>query len=241
MADNEQGRAKRMVAVVVSADFDAHASEDDAFQNEHGSILSHLPDQFDPSRTDLFVLIYAPGLKSLPSTSYQPGAAPSTLGSSYSEINTPAATPGSELQSISPKIDATDLNSRKFEALYNQALALVSHPTQIMPFTTSDGYVSMLRHLAPQLVYISDTLSGQDGGTVAQLKGWVGHTVLVVGDDGHGGLADTETETEDERGAKKEREMWWEHSSFVGLGKEVDVVDAARVGDDWERRVNARD
>lgn len=108
-----------------------------------------------------------------------------------------------------------------------------------MPFTTSDGYVSMLRHLAPQTVYVSDSLAGRDGETIAGLKGWVGHTVLVVGDEGHGGLADTDTETEDER--VREANKWWERSDFVGLGKEVDVVDAARVGDDWGRRVGGRE
>ncbi|CAK4029597.1 hypothetical protein DOTSEDRAFT_75123 [Lecanosticta acicola] len=240
--EKSKGRSKKAVAVVVSADVggdDSHDEED--FHTEHGSILSHLPTQHDPSRTDLYVLIYAPGLKSLPPVNFQPGKAPSTLSSSYSEINTPAQTPGSELQSISPRIDATDLNTKHFEALYNQALSLVSHPTQILPFTTPDGYVHMLRHLAPQLVYMSDTLSGREGELVAQLKGWVGHTVLVVGDEGHGGLADTETETEDERDGKRERRRWWEHSNFVGLGKEVDVVDAMRVGDDWSKRVGGRE
>lgn len=110
-----------------------------------------------------------------------------------------------------------------------------------MPFTTKDGYVHVLRHLAPQLVYISDTLSGREGETIAQLKGWVGHTVLVVGDEGHGGLADTETETEDERSGGRKPSKWYEHSSFVGLGKEVDLVDSTRVGDDWARRVNAKE
>lgn len=254
-----KGRSKRAVAIVVSADVDSgDAIHEEAFHTEHAvrlqsllqssntanilqSILSHLPDAHDPSRTDLFVLIYAPGLKSLPPTDYNPGRAPSAMGSSYSEINTPLQTPGSELQSISPRIDATDMNTKQFEALYNQALSLVSHPTQILPFTTADGYVHILRHLAPQLVYISDALSGREGETVAALKGWVGHTVLVAGDEGHGGLADTETETEDERSGKQEKRRWWEHSSFVGLGKEVDVVDAARVGDDWGRRVTGRE
>lgn len=181
------------------------------------------------------MLIYSPTLKTFPMTTY----AASNLGSSYSHISTPVQTPGSELQSLSPRISASGTNDPHFDALYNQALALVSHPTQIMPFTTSDGYVSMLRHLAPQIVYVSDSLSGKEGETVAGLKGWVGHTVLVVGDEGHGGLADTETETEDEgiRNGKK----WWEQSEFVGLGKEVDVVDAARVGDDWSRRVGGRE
>lgn len=92
----------------------------------------------------------------------------------------------------------------------------------------------MLRHLAPQIVYVSEALSGREGEVVSGLKGWVGHTVVVVGDEGHGGLADTETETEDE---EKRKVQWWEGSEMVGLGKEVSVVDAARVGDDWGRRV----
>jgi len=58
--------------------------------------------------------------------------------------------------------------------------------------------------------------------------------VLVVGDRGTGGLADTETEGE-EGG-----EEWWEKSGLVGLGKEVEVVDAGRVGEDWGRRVVGR-
>lgn len=249
-----KGRVKRTVAVVLTAeDHSIYTADDDsAFHTEHGvscrphnitsqqtnifqSILSHLPAQHDPNTTELFVLIYSPTLKALPTTTY----AASNLGSSYSHISTPVQTPGSELQTLSPRISASETNDPHFDALYNQALSLVSHPTQIMPFTTSDGYVSMLRHLAPQIVYVSDSLSGREGETVAGLKGWVGHTVLVVGDEGHGGLADTETETEDEgvRNGKK----WWERSEFVGLGKEVDVVDAARVGDDWSRRVGGRE
>ena len=67
--------------------------------------------------------------------------------------------------------------------------------------------------------------------------------MLVAGDEGAGGLADTETETEDEmQGGKtrERRERWYEHSPMVGLGKDVEVVDAVRVGEDWERRVGGR-
>ena len=119
------------------------------------SILSHLPTEHNPTTTDLFVLIYSPTLKSLPPLDYQPNVtASSNLGSSYSAISTPAVTPGSELQSISPRIDAQDSKTKTFDALYQQALTLVSHPSQILPFTTSAGYVQILKHLAPQLVYI---------------------------------------------------------------------------------------
>ena len=100
----------------------------------------------------------------------------------------------------------------------------------------------ILRHLAPNLVYVSDTLAGDEGANLAQLRGWVGNTVLVAGDQGTGGLADTETETEDERDGKERRKeaKWYERSDLVGLGKGVEVVDAARVGEDWAKRVGGR-
>lgn len=94
----------------------------------------------------------------------------------------------------------------------------------------------MLKHLAPKLVYITDALSGTDGDGVAQLRGWVGRTIVVAGE----GLADTETE--DEGGAHGgDRTRWYDRSSMVGLGKEVEVVDASRVGEDWAKRVGGRE
>lgn len=110
----------------------------------------------------------------------------------------------------------------------------------------------ILRHLAPQTVYVSESLSGHEGSAIALLKGWVGHTILVVGDEATGGLADTETETETEDegtvmqgdvggGGRGRREKWYERSEMVGLGKEVEIVDASRVGEDWARRVGGRE
>ena len=179
----------------------------------------------------------------------------SNLGSSYSAVNTPGAgtpavTPGSELQSISPRIDPqSDFKSpgRQFDALYTQALSLVDSPTKILCFTSPSSYIPILRHLSPQLAYVSDLLSGHEGETIAQLKGWVGQTVLVVGDDGTGGLAESDTEMEtDAEGPGGERrkrrsEAWYERSNLVGLGKGMEVVDAARTGDDWVKRVSGRD
>jgi hypothetical protein len=259
-----KGRAKRAVAVVVSADaVNVDADSNAGYTTEHAvsdsrdnekqpaltsrqSILSHLPTEHNSDTVDLFVLIYAPRMKTLPPLNYQPGTGgqpiTSTVGSSYSQISTPAVTPGSELQSMSPRVDAADAPTKQFDALYSQALALVSDPTHILPFTTPDGYVHILRHLAPQLVYISDVLSGDEGDNIAQLKGWVGHTILVAGDDGVGGLADTETEDErPDEGRKETKRRWYDESSFVGLGKDVEVIDAIRVGDDFARRVGGRD
>lgn len=244
--DRGKGRAKKNVAVVVSAESGLDADDEDPeYRTEHASILSHLPSHHNAETTEMFVLIYAPHLTSLPPSNYQPssstpGAPGSALGSSYSAISTPAQTPGEELASISPRIEASDGKNKMFDALYQQALTLVSHPTQIMPFTTPSGYVQMLRQLAPQMVYLTDSLSlTEEGKTVEQLKGWVGHTILVVGDEGHGGLADTETEDEGPDGPKRSR--WYENSPLVGLGKDVEVVDASRVGDDWARRVGGKE
>ncbi|KAJ9628902.1 hypothetical protein H2203_002807 [Taxawa tesnikishii (nom. ined.)] len=248
-----KARARRTIAVVVSAETSLdtlHQEEDVSYHTEHASILSHLPQNLDPSTARLFVLIYAPHLTSLPSTNPSTRAPPSTLSSSYSAINTPLQTPGEELASISPRADASTSpsspHSRLFDALCGQAQALVEKPSMILPFTTPTGFVHILRHLAPSLVYLADTpaLSGNEGENVAQLRGWVGQTVLVVGDEGgHGGLVDTETETEDEglrRESTKERQ-WWEGSDMVGLGKGVEVVDAGRVGDDWGRRASSKE
>lgn len=89
-------------------------------------------------------------------------------------------------------------------------------------------------------------LAGNEGSAISQLKGYVGLAILVVGDDGTGGLADTETEEDEtvvgaEEGGVRDRGRWYERSGLVGLGKPVEVVDAARVGEDWARRVGGRD
>lgn len=130
--------------------------------------------------------------------------------------------------------------NRLFDALWTQALALVDKQSMVLPFTTPTGYVHILRHLSPSLVYLSDNpaISGLKGDHVAQLRGWVGQTIVVVGDEGHGGLADTESE--DENAPFGKRDSWWEGSDMVGLGKGVEVVDAGRVGDDWARRLGSR-
>ena len=109
-----------------------------------------------------------------------------------------------------------------------------------MPFTTSTGYVHLLRHIAPEIVYVQETLAGPGGDAIFHIAGWVGQVVLVVGDEsGHGGLVDSE----DERGAlgHEAREKWWQNHPRIGLGKGVEVVDGLRVGEDWRRRVRGHD
>jgi hypothetical protein len=91
----------------------------------------------------------------------------------------------------------------------------------------------MLKHLGPDVVYVSESLSGNDGANIQAIKGWTSQIVVVLGGDAAGLI-----ETEDEMTGQERK--WWETSNMVGLGKGVEIVDAIRVGDDWERRVGAK-
>ncbi|KAK6006975.1 hypothetical protein QM012_005983 [Aureobasidium pullulans] len=222
-SNHATNKPKRTVAIVLNGE----DQNDEATNHiEHASILSHLPDHIDPAATNLFILIYAPNLSFLPDLPASTSTS-TTLSSSYASVSYPTSSPKS-----------------LFDSLWQKSLSLVDKPSQVMPFATPTGYIHILRHLSPSLVYLSDipTLSGHNGENVRQLKGWVGQTILVVGDDGAGGLLDTETETEDEgsrRGKAREEvgDEWWETSDLVGLGKDVEVVDIGRLGEDWWRRV----
>lgn len=116
-----------------------------------------------------------------------------------------------------------------------------------MPFTTPTGYVHMLKHLAPNLVYIVDALSGTNGSNIADVRNWVGQTIVVVGSDGTGlgGLVDTDDEGPASRSKSEHSHLhadrWWEKTDMVGLGKGVEIVDASRLTDDFERRVGGRE
>jgi hypothetical protein len=115
----------------------------------------------------------------------------------------------------------------------------------VMPFSTPTGYVHMLRHIGPELVYVVDALSGANGHSIEDIKRWVGQTIVVVGSDGTGlgGLVDTDDEGPADKGKSTEHAVsrWWESADMVGLGKGVEVVDASRLADDYERRVGGRD
>jgi len=102
----------------------------------------------------------------------------------------------------------------------------------------------MLRHLTPDIVYIVDALSGSNGANVEQVKSWVGQVIVVVGADGAGlgGLVDTDDEGTGGEGKSYARDSkWWESAEMVGLGKGVEVVDGARIREDFEKRVAGRD
>ncbi|KAJ4982745.1 peroxin 22-like protein [Stagonosporopsis vannaccii] len=236
---------RKTVVLVVSAESLTGAHDDDgSYRSENATILSHLPDT-DFAKTRLFVLIYSSTLRSRPA---------SPLGSSYSAISTPARTPAEELASIDPQPDhhvytpalsARSSDTLLWSTLHSQALRLVEHPAMAMPFSTPSGFVHMLRHLSPDLVYVVDALSGPDGTNIADLKRWVGQTVVVVGSDGTalGGLVDTDDEESRRHPKPSEHHVskWWESADMVGLGKGVDVVDASRFEDDYERRAGGRE
>lgn len=100
----------------------------------------------------------------------------------------------------------------------------------------------MLRLIQPEIVYLQESLAGAEGSVVTALQTWLRHdVVLVVGaESGHGGLADSESESERPGKAAAEeggKELWWHREDRVGRGRGVVVVDVARVQDDWARRV----
>lgn len=104
----------------------------------------------------------------------------------------------------------------------------------------------MLKHLAPDVVYVIDSLSGNNGENIEAVKGWVGQILIVAGGDGSGlgGLIDTEDESESrvvDKRKQRSAPQWWQDSPMVGLGKGVEVVDGVRLAEDWERRVVGRD
>lgn len=109
----------------------------------------------------------------------------------------------------------------------------------VLPFTTPNGHLHILRHLAPDFVYLQESLSGRDGENVTKLQTWLRQdVVLVVGaDGGHGGLADSESEAEQ----SERREHWWEKEERTGRGRGLVVVEGLRVGDDWARRIEGRE
>lgn len=232
----DPSKKRKTVAIIVSADTHIDDIDEDGF-HEHASILSHIPRHNDFSKIKLFVLIYAPGLKdqSLDATNNLP---PASLSSSFSNIgHDQAQTPGDETKS--PILTGSTSNPA-FNAVYSQALGLVEKETMVLPFTTPNGHVHILRHLQPEVVYLQESLAGDNGSFVTHLQTWLRHDiVLVVGaESGHGGLADSESEAE-----RPERpvEKWWHREDRVGRGRGVIVVDSMRVHDDWARRVQQKD
>ena len=160
---------------------------------------------------------------------------------SHGDAHTPGEFPGSESGGILASGDPNpiDESSALYKTLHNQAQALVERDSMIIPFTTPKGHTHLLRSLAPETVYIQESLCGDDGEIVASLSGWVKQTIVVIGDEGgHGGLVDTDDEMSS---AQAKGEIWWQKEERTGLGKRVAVVESLKVGDDWRRRVVGED
>jgi len=228
------GKRRRAVAIVVSADAQAEDIDGDGF-HEHASILSHIPRQSDFSKIKPYILIHAPGLKD--GSEAAGNLPPASLSSSFSNIgHDQAQSPKDEMKS--PLLNASTTNPA-LNAVYSQALALVEKERNIIPYTSSDGHVHILRQLQPEFVYLQESLAGDNGNVVTQLQTWMRQdVVLVVGaDSGHGGLADSESEAEKPGGPQK----WWQREDRVGRGRGVVVVDGMRVHDDWARRIQGKE
>ena len=164
------------------------------------------------------------------------------MTSSYSNIGHDDAHSHDEdkpLQTIEPYPETSPPRSKKFDKLYAEARALVEKETMVMPFTTPEGHIHLLRHLGPEIVYIQEPLTGPNGAVISQITNWVRQIVIVVGDEsGHGGLVDSE----DERGRSEDQsKKWWKNDSRIGLGKGVEVVEGLMVGDHWRRVVRGHD
>jgi len=162
---------------------------------------------------------------------------------SQADAHTPAQTPGEFppgtddgiLAHVDP--NPIDESSSLYKTLHNQAQAVADRETMVLPFTSRNGHKHILKSLAPELVYIQESLCGRDGEIVSDLSGWVRQTVVVIGDEGgHGGLVDT-----DDEAATKRQETWWQKEERTGLGKRVAVVESLKIGEDWQRRVNEQD
>ncbi|KAI0388804.1 hypothetical protein F5Y17DRAFT_451563 [Xylariaceae sp. FL0594] len=233
---HDAAKCRKTVVIVVSADANVDDFDDEGI-HEHASILSHIPKNVDFSKIKLFVLIYGPDIKEPGLEVPASNLPPPSLSSSFSNISyNQTQTPGDE--SKSPILTANSVNPA-FNAVYTQAVTLVEKETMVMPFTKQGDYIYMLRHLEPEIIYLQESLAGENGGLVTQLQSWLRHDIiLVVGaDGGHGGLADSESEAEH----SEKREVWWQKEERVGRGRGVIVVDSLRVGDDWSRRVQGNE
>ncbi|KAJ5205019.1 uncharacterized protein N7498_005898 [Penicillium cinerascens] len=233
-------KKKKTVVIVLSS---LSPADSDEYASEHASILSHLPEHVDLDTSRVFVLIYAPDVKHAigqGSSSRQT----TSIASSYSNIAHEEATSsgelvGGDMKAMEPRQDDEfEGTTPFFRTLYTQAQALVEKETMIMPFSTATGYVHLVRHLAPDLVYVQESLTGDDGDAVQHVSGWVRQVIVVVGDEGgRGGLIDSD----DESALADKGEKWWQKEGTTGIGKRIDVVDVLRVGDDWRRRVRGLD
>ncbi|KAF9887562.1 hypothetical protein FE257_010140 [Aspergillus nanangensis] len=231
-------KRKKTVAIVVSSE--SLHTDPDEIVSDHVTILSHLPEHVNPDTAKIFVMIYAPGLKHAPNQGN--GSRPTlSIASSYSNIATEEAISSGELPSGDlPTPDSSHPIGEEgatplFKTLHTQAQAIVEKENTIMAFSTASGFVHLVRHISPEIVYVQESLTGKDGDAVQHISRWVRQVVVVVGE--RGGLVDSD----DESALADQGEKWWQKEGTTGIGKRIDVVDELRTGDDWRRRVSGHD
>ncbi|KAG6060953.1 hypothetical protein E4U17_003023 [Claviceps sp. LM77 group G4] len=212
-APTSRDKRRKTVAIVVSADTMVSDFDGDD-THELASILSHIPRHNEFDKIKLYILIYAPDLKE------------SALDDSRK----------AEKETKSPLISPANA---AYHAVYSEALTLVDKETTILPFTTPHGHTHILRHILPDVLYLQESLSGENGSIVDNLQTWMRQDILLVvgAERGSGGLADSESEAERTSGLHK----WWQRPERVGRGRGVVVVDGMRVHDDWVRRIQGRE
>lgn len=93
----------------------------------------------------------------------------------------------------------------------------------IIPHTTEAALLPLLRHLAPEAVYMDESLVGEGGATVAGLleANWVGAVIVVaIGDQGKGkGVVDG-----------------WQQD-VQRFGKRCTIITKSNIRGDWTARV----
>ncbi|KAF8462908.1 hypothetical protein BDZ91DRAFT_796686 [Kalaharituber pfeilii] len=128
----------------------------------------------------------------------------------------------------------------------------VTYPKEyILPYQTHPlGTAALLRHIAPEIVYIEETLAGENGSVLRELlsQSWIKEGIVVLGTGPNAGLLDNSDDESlekvayadagvDGKGKDKDNEMsgrkkWWEEPGWGGS-----VTERTYLADDWERRV----
>ncbi|PHH65795.1 hypothetical protein CDD81_1522 [Ophiocordyceps australis] len=211
-------KKRKRIAIVVAADTHVDQNTDDV-PPIIASMLSLIPHKNDWDKMELLVLIYAPNID---------------------ETALEAASQ-TTLDEESKNSEATlSSNYAAFKAIYSQAVSLVETKTKIIPFTTPTGHTHILRQIQPDIIYLEESLAGENGSIITNLQTWLRHDViLVVGaEHGVGGLADSEPEAENNTSDERK---WWQRPERVGRGRGIIVVDSVHVHDDWVRRAQGQE
>ncbi|POS86137.1 hypothetical protein EPUL_002318 [Erysiphe pulchra] len=224
---------RKTVAIVISASGDSRLKgEKEEFQ-EYASILSYLPQKTNFLKIRLFILIYAPLLK----------VHPLDASSSYIELQGPDLDihegQAQLIAENSKKIHIPATSPTIFDIVYSEALRMVEKETMVLPFTSAAGHLQILRHLNPDVIYLQESLSGVNGEFISNLQTWLRQDMVLIIGDGctSSGLADTDSEVE----PSDSKNYWWKREERIGKGRGVIVIEAFRVGDDWEKRVENKE